>query len=165
MLSTSHQNASTYFARDVNCIKTYFQRRFHFTSDDPGPFFSDVEKRTKKNKNGGSGRRLDVEAEASGFSKKMAKELEKYMDDIGVEGAGEGDEGESRHGDGSDVDSNDDDLDEDSGQSDSENDDSDDVSGRKKPVEKDRKAVTCLPGGDESILQSSKMTKLDIAAR
>ncbi|KAL8700710.1 MAG: hypothetical protein Q9201_005301 [Fulgogasparrea decipioides] len=89
MLSISHANAPTYFARDVNCIKNYFSRRFHFTSDDPGPFFSDVEKRMKKSK---GGRRLDVEVEASGFSKKMAKELERYMEDVGVDGAG-GDDG------------------------------------------------------------------------
>ncbi|KAL8738149.1 MAG: hypothetical protein Q9181_001007 [Wetmoreana brouardii] len=89
MLSISHPNAPTYFARDVNCIKNYFSRRFHFASDDPGPFFSDVEKRLKKNK---GGRRLDVEVEASGFSKKMAKELERYMEDVGVDGGG-GDDG------------------------------------------------------------------------
>ena len=31
-------------------------------------------------------RRLDVEVEASGFSKKMAKELERYMEEHGVDG-------------------------------------------------------------------------------
>ncbi|KAL9596325.1 MAG: hypothetical protein Q9219_005879 [cf. Caloplaca sp. 3 TL-2023] len=84
MLSISHPNAQTYFDRDVNCIKRYFARRYHFTSDDPGPFFADVEKQMRRNK--GGGRRLDVEVEASGFSKKMAKELEKYMEDVGAEG-------------------------------------------------------------------------------
>ncbi|KAL8694813.1 MAG: hypothetical protein Q9218_000572 [Villophora microphyllina] len=79
MLSISHPNASTYFDRDVNCVKHYFLRRFHFVSDDPGPFLADAEKRMRKNK---GGRRLDVEVEASGFSKKMAKELEKYMEGI-----------------------------------------------------------------------------------
>ncbi|KAL8782667.1 MAG: hypothetical protein Q9213_005206 [Squamulea squamosa] len=82
MLSVSHPNASTYFDRDVNCVKCYFSRRFHFTSDDPGPFFKDVEKQMKKTK---GARRLDVEVEASGFSKKMAKELEKYMEDLDVD--------------------------------------------------------------------------------
>ncbi|KAL8657661.1 MAG: hypothetical protein Q9226_001691 [Calogaya cf. arnoldii] len=84
MLSISHPNASTYFDRDVNCIKRYFSRRFHFTSDDPGPFFKDVEKQMRKTK---GVTRLDVEVEASGFSKKMAKELEKYVEDVGVEQA------------------------------------------------------------------------------
>ncbi|KAI4280036.1 MAG: hypothetical protein L6R38_004773 [Xanthoria sp. 2 TBL-2021] len=81
MLSISHSNASTYFDRDVNCIKRYFSRRFHFTSDDSGPFFKDVERQIRKTK---GVRRLDVEVEASGFSKKMAKELEKYMEDVGA---------------------------------------------------------------------------------
>ncbi|KAL8968548.1 MAG: hypothetical protein Q9183_002413 [Haloplaca sp. 2 TL-2023] len=165
MLSTSHQNASTYFARDVNCIKTYFQRRFHFTSDDPGPFFSDVEKRMKKNKGSGSGRRLDVEVEASGFSKKMAKELEKYMDEVGVEDAGDGDKRRSGNGgdedDGSD---DDDDLDGDSRQSGRENDGSEDRPGQRILTGEDQKNATCLPGGDESMLQCSKITKLEIAA-
>ncbi|KAL8928896.1 MAG: hypothetical protein Q9172_000734 [Xanthocarpia lactea] len=100
MLSISHPNASTYFDRDVDCIKRYFSRRFHFTSDDSGPFFKDVQNRMRTTK---GVRRLDVEVEASGFSKKMAKELEKYMEDIGVDQTG------------SDVDSNPDD----SGDSDS----------------------------------------------
>ncbi|KAL8861708.1 MAG: hypothetical protein Q9178_001909 [Gyalolechia marmorata] len=82
MLSISHANASTYFDRDVDCIKRYFSRRFHFTSDDSGPFFKDVQTRMRTTK---GVRRLDVEVEASGFSKKMAKELEKYMEDIDVD--------------------------------------------------------------------------------
>ncbi|KAL8888813.1 MAG: hypothetical protein Q9215_003804 [Flavoplaca cf. flavocitrina] len=84
MLSISHPNASTYFDRDVHCIKRYFSRRFHFASDDPGPLFEDVETELKKSK---GIRRMDVEVEASGFSRKMAKELEKYMEDVGVDRA------------------------------------------------------------------------------
>ncbi|KAL8999659.1 MAG: hypothetical protein Q9188_005828, partial [Gyalolechia gomerana] len=101
MLSISHPNAPTYFDRDVKCVKRYFSRRYHFISDDPGPFFADVEKQMRKKK---SGRRLDIEVEASGFSKKMAKELEKYMEDLGVEKDGEGDSG---HQTGSDSDDSD----------------------------------------------------------
>ena len=103
MLSISHANAPTYFDRDVNCIKRYFVRRYHFSSDDPGPSFADVEKQMRKNK--GGGRRLDVEVEASGFSKKMAKELEKYMKEAAAEGDGDAD------GDGDSGDYYDDDLD------------------------------------------------------
>lgn len=102
MLSISHPNASTYFDRDVNCVKRYFSRRYHFTSDDPGPFLSDAEKQMRKNKKGG--RRLDVEVEASGFSKKLAKELEKYMEEVGLgaeHGDGDGSPG-SDEPDGSD---------------------------------------------------------------
>lgn len=82
MVSIDHANAEMYFDRDVNCIKRFFERRFHFTSDEPGPFFADARERTEGNLT----RRLDVEAEASGFSKKMAKELEKYMKEVGVDG-------------------------------------------------------------------------------
>ena len=86
MVSIDHANAQMYFDRDVECIKTFFERRFHFTSDEPGPFFTQARKRAELN----CARRLDVEAEASGYSKKMAKELEKYMAEIG--NAGEDDQ-------------------------------------------------------------------------
>lgn len=82
MVSVDHPNAEMYFDRDVNCIKRYFQRKFHFVSDVPGPFFADAKKQLKKN----PGKRLDIEVEASGFSRKMARELEKYMKDVGVDG-------------------------------------------------------------------------------
>ena len=82
MISIDHPNAEMYFDRDVRCIKRFFERRFHFTSDEPGPSFQDAMKRAETD----IARRLDVEAEASGFSKKMAKELEKYMKEVGVDG-------------------------------------------------------------------------------
>ncbi|KAF2031532.1 RIO1-domain-containing protein [Setomelanomma holmii] len=82
MVSIDHANAEYYFDRDVACIKRFFDRRFGFTSDEPGPFFKDSIKTMVK--------RLDVEVQASGFSKKMAKELELYMKEHGVDGdAGE----------------------------------------------------------------------------
>ncbi|KAJ5719477.1 Serine/threonine-protein kinase rio2 [Penicillium malachiteum] len=86
MVSIDHMNAEMYFDRDVNCVKRYFQRKFHFVSDVPGPTFAQAKKNFLKN----PGKRLDVEVEASGFSKKMARELEKYMQEVGVDGdAGE----------------------------------------------------------------------------
>ena len=78
MVSISHPNAEYYFDRDVACIKRFFDRRFGFTSDEPGPFFKDSTKTLVK--------RLDVEVEASGFSKKMAKELDMYMKEHGIDG-------------------------------------------------------------------------------
>jgi RIO kinase 2 len=72
MISTDHPNAKDYFDRDVQCIKTFFERRFRYTSDDDGPHWSDV-KRVGK---------LDIEVQASGFSKKQWKELEKYMKEV-----------------------------------------------------------------------------------
>ncbi|RAH86465.1 serine/threonine-protein kinase RIO2 [Aspergillus japonicus CBS 114.51] len=84
MVSIDHPNAEMYFDRDVNCIKRYFSRKFHFVSDVPGPFFADAKKQMMAN----PGKRLDVEVEASGFSRKMARELENYMQEVGATGDG-----------------------------------------------------------------------------
>lgn len=98
MVSISHPNAEYYFDRDVACIKRFFDRRFGFTSDEPGPFFKESTKKVVK--------RLDVEVEASGFSKKMAKELDAYMKAHGIDGdaggleAGEEDEEDEDDDDG-----------------------------------------------------------------
>lgn len=105
MVSVEHENAEFYFQRDVNCVKRFFQRKFGFTSDEPGPFFKDAKKLAGKP----GGRRLDIEVEASGFSKKMAKELEAYMKEHGVDGDAGGaenhdDEAESADDDDSDED-------------------------------------------------------------
>ena len=86
MVSVDHANARYYFERDVNCIKRFFNRRFHFTSDEPGPFFEDAKAQVGKD----GLKRLDVQAEASGFSKKMAKELEAYMKEHRVDGDSSG---------------------------------------------------------------------------
>ena len=81
MVSMDHANAEMYFKRDVDCVKRFFERRFGFISDESGPFFRDVKKSV-----GVGVRRLDVQVEASGFSRKMAKELESYMQEHGVDG-------------------------------------------------------------------------------
>lgn len=88
-LSISHANAEFYFNRDVNCIKIFFERRFHFTSDEPGPFFADAMKGMEDVVRVG-GRRLDIEVEATGFNKKLARELEGYMKEVGVDGDANG---------------------------------------------------------------------------
>jgi RIO kinase 2 len=106
MVSVDHANAEYYFDRDVNCIKRFFERRFHFTSDEKGPYFADARKLIGKD----GAKRLDVSVEASGFSKKMAKELEAYMKEVGVDGDGDpgaarGDEdSEDELGEGEDED-------------------------------------------------------------
>ena len=88
MVSVDHTNAEMYFDRDINCIKQFFERRFSFVSDEPGPFFADA----KKLAGGPKSKRLDIEVEASGFSRKMAKELGKYMQEVGVDGDGRHDQ-------------------------------------------------------------------------
>ncbi|KAI9752323.1 MAG: hypothetical protein M4579_005666 [Chaenotheca gracillima] len=128
MVSVSHKDAAMYFDRDVECVKRFFERRFGFVSDEPGPFFADalvsanapevqdqgegaedgeptVAVRTTKGGKKGSSkfsarknrpqiatRRLDIQVEASGFSRQKAKELEKYMKAFGVDGDRNGDE-------------------------------------------------------------------------
>lgn len=88
MISTDHPNAKEQFDRDVQCIKTFFERRFRYTADDDGPHWSDV-KRVGK---------LDIEVEASGFSKKQWKELEKYMKEVAPLGDNDSEGGESEDG-------------------------------------------------------------------
>lgn len=111
MVSIDHANAEMYFDRDVNCIKRYFKRKFHFESDVPGPFFKDARKKFLKN----PGKRLDVEVEASGFSRKMARDLEKYMQEVGANGDADDSDGTNED----DGDDSDDDYEEE--HSDSEN--------------------------------------------
>ena len=82
MVSVDHRNAEMYFDRASGCVKRFFERRFGFQSSEAGPFFKEVKKLVGKD----GIRRLDVQVEASGFSKKMAKELETYMKEHGVDG-------------------------------------------------------------------------------
>ena len=73
IVSTNHANAQMYFDRDVACVKRYFERRFKYVADEDGPFFVDAVKGIEKDQ------RLDIEIEASGFSKKMARDLERVV--------------------------------------------------------------------------------------
>ncbi|TVY80362.1 Serine/threonine-protein kinase rio2 [Lachnellula suecica] len=102
MVSVDHANAEYYFDRDVNCIKRFFERRFRYTSDAKGPYFKDARKLIGKD----GVQRLDVSVAASGFSKKMAKELEAYMKEMGVDG--DGDPNAARGDEESDEDEEDD---------------------------------------------------------
>lgn len=77
VVSTNHANAEMYFDRDVACVKRYFERRLKYVSDEPGPFFADTVNAAD------AGQRLDVEVEASGFSRKMAKDLDRYVETVG----------------------------------------------------------------------------------
>jgi RIO kinase 2 len=78
MVSTSHENAEWYFNRDVECIRTFFRRRFKYESA-LYPRFKTV----KAESNGeNDGFRLDVMVAASGFAKKDQKTLEEYMEAV-----------------------------------------------------------------------------------
>lgn len=90
MVSMDHQNAEMYFDRDVNCIKRFFDRRFGFVTSEPGPFFKDAKKLVGRD----GARRLDAAAEASGFTKKMAKDLEKAIREQEAHKLEKGDDGQ-----------------------------------------------------------------------
>ena len=67
MVSTSHVNAEWYFDRDVECIRTFFRRRFGYESRLYPRFSVDVTRQTS----------LDVEVAASGFfAKRQQDEFE-----------------------------------------------------------------------------------------
>ena len=83
-ISTNHANAKMYFDRDVECVRRYFERRFKYESDAEGPVFEEAVRGIDPEK------RLDVEVEASGFSKKMAKELERWVESTGGDDEGDG---------------------------------------------------------------------------
>jgi RIO kinase 2 len=66
MVSTSHPNAEFYFNRDVDCIRTFFRKRFRYESVLYPVFQKDANREFS----------LDVKVAASGFSKKEQKELD-----------------------------------------------------------------------------------------
>lgn len=87
MVSTSHHNAEFYFNRDVECIRTFFKRRFGYESRLYPKFTKDTDREFS----------LDVKVAASGFSNKMQQELEEYQENIG------GDKDENDEDDGNDL--------------------------------------------------------------
>ncbi|CAF4991825.1 unnamed protein product, partial [Rotaria sp. Silwood1] len=73
MVSISHINAEYYFDRDVQCIRDFFRRRFHFESD-LYPKFADIKRLHS----------LDNDVRASGFSKELEKQFEEVSETIGL---------------------------------------------------------------------------------
>jgi len=67
MVSTSHPNAEWYFNRDVECIRTFFRKRFGYESKLHPRFTTDVTRAFS----------LDVLVEASGFAKRDHDEFER----------------------------------------------------------------------------------------
>ncbi|KAI0704936.1 RIO1-domain-containing protein [Cytidiella melzeri] len=72
MVSTSHVNAEYYFNRDVQCIRTFFRRRFNYES----ALYPQFRSTLKEGSEGDGGFRLDVVVAASGFKKADQKALE-----------------------------------------------------------------------------------------
>lgn len=74
MVSTEHENAEYYFNRDVECIRTFFRKRFRYESSVYPRFLSTVNENDGKKDFD-----LDVMVAASGFGKKEGEALERYM--------------------------------------------------------------------------------------
>ncbi|TRM66153.1 RIO1 family-domain-containing protein [Schizophyllum amplum] len=87
MVSTAHENAEWYFNRDVECIRTFFRRRFRYESALYPRF-----KTTLAKDGEGPGFQLDVEVAASGFGRREMKVLEEYMNEVKDEEGPEDDE-------------------------------------------------------------------------
>lgn len=68
MVSTLHQNAEMYFNRDVTCIREFFKKRFNYVSE-LYPKFDDIERSDV----------LDAEIACSGFTKEMARYINKEL--------------------------------------------------------------------------------------
>ncbi|KAA8904572.1 hypothetical protein TRICI_005442 [Trichomonascus ciferrii] len=68
-VSIDHPDAERFFRRDVDCIRTFFERKLHYVSDDYPDFKRDVKREAS----------IDLLVDASGLNKKQAKEFEKAM--------------------------------------------------------------------------------------
>lgn len=100
MLSMEHKNAEMYFDRDVACVKRFFERRFHFVATQPGPFFKDAQSYVGRN----GAHRIDAAVEATGFTKKMSKDLEAAILEQATLSEKNGSRDENDEDGGSDVD-------------------------------------------------------------
>jgi hypothetical protein len=96
MVSINHANAAELFARDVNCLVAYFLKRFRFQAAEFPQFEKDVN-RTQS---------LDVEVEASGFSKEQAQEFDELLQ-AQVEDSSDDDSNGDSHSQDSDGDTGD----------------------------------------------------------
>ena len=72
MVSTSHRNAEMYFNRDVECIRTFFRRRFRYESKLYPVFKRDASREHS----------LDVQVAASGFTRKHQEALEQLQQEF-----------------------------------------------------------------------------------
>ncbi|CAD6184857.1 unnamed protein product [Caenorhabditis auriculariae] len=105
MVSIDHLNAEYYFDRDVECIRTFFKRRFDYESE-IWPRFSDIERKSN----------MDVLIEASGFTKKMQNDLNKAYDEGNFKAHEEGENDNS----GTDSEDEEDDFETDQGDDESD---------------------------------------------
>jgi len=72
MVSTDHENAEWYFDRDVECIRSYFNKRFGFTSD----YIPRLGTDTKRINN------LDKDIFVSGYTKEKETDFRKLYEEL-----------------------------------------------------------------------------------
>jgi RIO kinase 2 len=161
MVSTSHINAEYYFNRDVQCVKTFFRRRFGFVAENTPVLGADTSR-------GSTG--LDEELKASGWTAaynedfgrlmEMAEDEEKKV--RGASGGGGDDDGE---GGGGGDDDDDDDDDDDGGDESSESDggDGDGDSGEPAAVAAGAMGAPLSMGAEETV-DAAKEREAELAA-
>lgn len=134
MVSTSHENAKIYFDRDVQCVVTFFKRRFGYESELSPDFDEDVKKVFD----------LDKEVMASGYKGEVGAfdDLLRSQSEAAAEGEGQ-DEVEEEQGDNED-DTDGDDASESEHDADEDNDEEDDAN-----TEKDVEIIENKEDGEE----------------
>ncbi|TKA55595.1 hypothetical protein B0A53_02773 [Rhodotorula sp. CCFEE 5036] len=83
MVSTDHADAEYYFNRDVECVRTFFSRRFKYESSVYPKFSSTIRDGVREFD-------LDVEVAASGFKREDRKALDDYMAELAAHDAANG---------------------------------------------------------------------------
>ncbi|KAK9328213.1 RIO1 family-domain-containing protein [Lipomyces starkeyi] len=98
-VSLDHVDAERYFKRDVDCIRRFFEKKLGYVSEDY-PIFQRDAKRVAS---------LDIDVQASGFSKKLVKEFEKAISESREKGEDATDHEEigEHHGDKEDEEEDD----------------------------------------------------------
>jgi hypothetical protein len=72
MVSTSHINAEYYFDRDVNCVRSFFKRRYGFVASEWPRLGTDIDR-------GQASSSLDEELRASGWTEAYNEDLSRLM--------------------------------------------------------------------------------------
>ena len=99
MISTSHINAEYYFNRDVNCVRTFFRRRFGFEAAEWPTLGEDTARGATV---------LDAELKASGWTEAYSEDFGRLMEIAGVDTLENNNEESRMVGDEDDEDDDDD---------------------------------------------------------
>ncbi|KAK9240286.1 RIO1 family-domain-containing protein [Lipomyces kononenkoae] len=113
-VSVDHVDAERYFKRDVDCIRRFFEKKLGYISEDYPLFKRDVKRIA----------RLDIDVQASGFSKKIVKEFERAISESREKGEDSADHEDVED----DEDGNEDEDEDERDEEDSEEEDEDDKS-------------------------------------